>query len=66
MKRTTVKCNVSSCHYWGEGEVCEAPAILVANRMQGSPYSDASGALGRHQQAHTSEETVCETFRPRD
>ncbi len=26
---TDVKCNVSSCHYWGSGNICKANSILV-------------------------------------
>jgi len=26
---TEVKCKVSSCHYWGQGDVCEADTILI-------------------------------------
>jgi hypothetical protein len=26
---TEVKCKVSSCHYWGQGDICEADTILI-------------------------------------
>lgn len=26
---TEVKCKVSSCHYWRQGDVCEADTILI-------------------------------------
>lgn len=30
---TNVKCNVRSCHYWGNGNVCTADTITVDNNV---------------------------------
>lgn len=49
-KCSTIKCNVTECHY-NSNVMCDAPMIQV-NRTQTS-------------QAGTSEETQCETFKPK-
>lgn len=49
-KCSTIKCSVTECQY-NKDVMCDAPMIQV-NRTGGS-------------QAGTSEETQCETFRPK-
>lgn len=74
---TQVKCKVSSCHYWGHGDICEADSILVDyNRNQSFRMEvgslDTDRTTGRSpsgtgaEKATTSEETLCKTFRPKD
>lgn len=58
-----VKCSVRNCHYWGEGQVCEADEIEVAVTGSAGARMDA-GRMGDTAADH-SEETCCVTFRPR-
>jgi hypothetical protein len=74
---TDVKCKVSSCHYWGHGDICEADSILVdynkdhSFRMEIGSLDTGQGA-GRSsattgsEKATKSEETLCKTFRPKE
>ncbi|MHB8928492.1 MAG: DUF1540 domain-containing protein [Bacillota bacterium] len=59
-----VKCSVPSCHYWGQGDRCEANSIYVVNAGGGSA-SMAAGTIGRKEQAQSSDETACKTFKPK-
>ncbi len=45
-----VLCEVNNCKYWGQGNKCEADAIYVVSQ--------------KGNQASTSEETDCKTFKP--
>lgn len=74
---TDVKCKVSSCHYWGHGDICQADSILVDyNRNQSFRMEvgslDTEGthnrptAEGASEKATRSEETLCKTFRPKE
>lgn len=42
---TEVKCRVRSCHYWGNGDVCEADKIEVDNAV-GAKTTMEVGELG--------------------
>lgn len=46
-----VMCEVDSCTYWGNGNLCQADQIYVVNQ--------------REEEAETSEETDCHTFEPK-
>ncbi|MCL4425188.1 MAG: DUF1540 domain-containing protein [Firmicutes bacterium] len=59
---TDVGCNVSSCTYWGKGDSCTASRIEVQSNFRGSAYMEA-GTLGGANQAKTSSETACKTFK---
>jgi len=59
---TDVACSVSSCAYWGSGDVCTASRIEVQNNFRGSAYMEA-GTIGGKTQAKTSSETACKTFK---
>ncbi|MGI5854163.1 MAG: DUF1540 domain-containing protein [Bacillota bacterium] len=64
---TSVKCSVSSCHYWGTNNVCEASEINVRNNFHdGSSMSTGMeiGEIGKNDEAGKSSETMCETFKP--
>jgi len=61
---TDVKCSVSSCHYWGQGDRCEANSIHVVDSVHNGT-SLTAGTMGRSPQAQTSDETACRTFKPR-
>ncbi|WP_349407841.1 DUF1540 domain-containing protein [Pseudalkalibacillus sp. SCS-8] len=67
----TVKCNVANCTYWGEGNNCQADAILVEIDQHANEDYDmsvtssiAEEALHRDQARHSAE-TCCHTFRPK-
>lgn len=67
-KDTNVKCSVSNCHFWGEGNKCRAEAIAIDIDAHASrwleEYADELG--GSHQDcAATSSVTCCQTFRPK-
>ena len=62
-----VRCTVSNCHYWSDGNVCAAEAILVIS-------DEALPRIGKHDEeigeigqtpARVSKETCCYTFRPK-
>ncbi|MHB0885275.1 MAG: DUF1540 domain-containing protein [Bacillota bacterium] len=60
-----VKCSVSSCNYWGKGNRCEADSIHVVNSVGGGGPRMEAGTMGRSEQAGTSAETACKTFKPK-
>ncbi len=63
-----IKCYVDSCEYWGHGNKCMADEIEVDNMHRTRPGKGDMelGQLGAgHGEARKSEETCCETFRPR-
>lgn len=88
---TKVRCKVSSCHYWGAGEVCNADSISVNNNIFDDmgiedEYADEMSyafdtevgyEVGMENNrnmlqgfkneiiADTSQQTQCETMRPR-
>ncbi|TLS36289.1 DUF1540 domain-containing protein [Pseudalkalibacillus caeni] len=63
----TVKCNVSNCNYWAEGNNCSADAILVEIDSHAEhPYKIQGGELegeAKHKdEADKTAETCCHTF----
>lgn len=64
-----VKCNVSNCTYWGEGNNCVADAILVEIDKHANMSVDMSadgslhGDAAHKDAAHDTAETCCHTFR---
>ncbi len=74
---TDVKCKVSSCHYWGHGDICQADSIMVdynhrqtfGMEMGSLDLDDRTGkssVTANTGNATKSEETLCKTFRPKD
>ncbi|WP_257345983.1 DUF1540 domain-containing protein [Pseudalkalibacillus decolorationis] len=67
----TVKCNVSNCTYWAEGNNCHADAILVeidghANEEYNmSSDGDLLGEASHKDKAEDVAQTCCHTFRPK-
>jgi hypothetical protein len=63
-----VKCNVSNCTYWDEGNNCVAESILVEIDKHANHSYDMSGdgsLLGEaahKDHAHATAETCCHTF----
>jgi hypothetical protein len=64
----TVRCTVSNCEYWGQGNYCTADQILITAPMSPLPAVDKHGA-GAEQLKPTpireGEDTLCYTFEPR-
>ncbi|MCF6095008.1 DUF1540 domain-containing protein [Microaerobacter geothermalis] len=65
-----VKCSVSNCEYWGQGNNCVAPAIMVEiDRHANATYNEEFANIGvetSHQDMATSSaDTCCHTFKPR-
>lgn len=64
-----VNCSVSECYFWKQSNLCGAQSIWV--RKASAPLSDermdASGEFLAPSQAgpFTSEDTCCQTFKPR-
>lgn len=62
-----VRCTVSNCHYWDDGNVCAAEAILVISDdavTRIGKHDEEIGEIG-HTPARVSKETCCYTFRPK-
>ena len=49
-REVEVLCEVSNCHYWGQGNLCNADAIYVVSH--------------KGHEASNSKETDCKTFEP--
>ncbi|WP_232700121.1 DUF1540 domain-containing protein [Brevibacillus daliensis] len=66
-----VKCSVSNCTYWGQGNNCVAKAIMVeidahAKAKYNAEFAGEIAYDTSHQdQATTSRETCCHTFKPK-
>lgn len=65
-----VKCSVSDCYFYKEGNNCGAPAIMIEVDKHSTVNEEFSNELGiqtEHvDQASTSKNTCCRTFRPRN
>lgn len=63
-----VKCTVSNCNFWDEGNLCGADSIQVEIDKHSSKISDTEFAIlgeEHHDQAAHSSTTCCYTFKPR-
>lgn len=69
MPQVEVKCSVSNCSFWGRGNNCQAPAIMVDLDPHANYNAEMGNELGidtEHQDlAAESAETCCRTFRPK-
>lgn len=69
MPQIEVKCSVSNCSFWGKGNNCQAPAIMVDIDQHADYSAEMANELGidtQHQdQASNSQATCCRTFKPR-
>lgn len=64
-----VKCTVSNCTFWDEGNQCGADAIQVEIDKHATKFFDTEFAvLGEDHQdkASSSSTTCCETFKPKN
>ncbi|HOP74331.1 MAG TPA: DUF1540 domain-containing protein [Bacillota bacterium] len=63
-----IYCNIHNCHYWSEGNQCDASEIMVtadAFASQAPDHMDASDHIEFPQmQANQCMETCCKTFVP--
>jgi len=63
-----VKCSVSNCEYWVQGNSCSADEIMVeidAHANANYKTEFASENTGHQDQATKSSETCCLTFEPK-
>ncbi|GAB7388926.1 DUF1540 domain-containing protein [Bacillaceae bacterium] len=66
-----VKCSVANCVYWGQGNECTAPAIMVEvdRHARHNFNTEIAGEVGfseEHQDYATdSSATCCHTFKPK-
>ncbi|MEW9668748.1 DUF1540 domain-containing protein [Ammoniphilus sp. 3BR4] len=69
MPNIEVKCSVANCSYWGKGNNCQAPAIMVDLDQHADYNAEMGNELGidtEHQDhAPTSAATCCRTFKPK-
>ncbi|RXT13519.1 DUF1540 domain-containing protein [Ammoniphilus sp. CFH 90114] len=67
MPAVEVKCSVSNCTYWGQGNNCVAPAIMVEvdrHADYNTEMADEMGIQTEHKdRATNSAETCCRTFK---
>ncbi|CAH0119597.1 MULTISPECIES: DUF1540 domain-containing protein [unclassified Paenibacillus] len=68
--KPVVKCSVANCAYWGEGNNCNADAIMIdIDEHAGAKYkAEFAGETfdTEHQDyASKSSETCCHTFKPK-
>ncbi|KAB2440492.1 DUF1540 domain-containing protein [Bacillus luti] len=67
-----VKCSVSNCSFWGQGNFCQASSIVVQpDAQEAGPNTNDSytGAVLTNETLEssvtTSVETCCHTFKPK-
>ncbi|MEY8350054.1 DUF1540 domain-containing protein [Bacillus cereus] len=67
-----VRCSVSNCSFWGQGNFCQATSIFVQPDDQNTNQSDndsytnsALTGATLESSATTSVETCCQTFQPK-
>nr|WP_134704311.1 DUF1540 domain-containing protein [Ammoniphilus sp. YIM 78166] len=69
MPNVEVKCSVSNCSYYAEGNNCAAPAIMVEVDRHAHYNEEMGNELGiqteHKDRATNSAETCCRTFRPK-
>lgn len=61
----TIRCTVSSCHFWDDGNYCGADEILVEPNPRKRSAEMEAASLGDMGEPEDSRETMCKTFRPR-
>lgn len=62
-----VRCTVSDCTYWDEGNRCAAEVIWITlDKLAGRHDMEASDLEATQTPAKRSVDTSCSTFKPRD
>lgn len=67
MANQQILCSVNSCYYYGSGDVCKASKIMVQNNhgtLGNNNTRMEVGSIGG--EAGTSNQTLCNTFIPKD
>jgi len=61
-----IHCSVDSCHYWKQGNLCDAQEIMVTSDAMGSTLPDRTDATNYQAfgstPVNTCMETCCKTF----
>ena len=61
-----IHCSVNSCHYWKQGNVCDAQEIMVTSDAMGDSLPDSTDATSHRvfgtTPVNTCMETCCKTF----
>jgi hypothetical protein len=65
-----VKCSVSNCEYWKQGNNCSANAIMIdvdkhANATYHAEFAGESFDSEHQDSASSSRNTCCHTFKPK-
>ncbi len=61
-----IKCTVSNCEYWDQGNVCSAAQVLItAGGTQGKDPEGANAALVERTPIGVAQDCFCLTFRAR-
>lgn len=58
-----INCQVHSCTYHGKDDICQADSIMVKNNSH-QGFEMEIGVIGGEDEAGTSAQTMCETFKP--
>ncbi|GAB6138555.1 DUF1540 domain-containing protein [Halanaerobaculum tunisiense] len=58
-----IACNVKNCHYWGQGNVCQADKIQVSNIDYSTDME--AGSFNQPAPSSNSHETQCVSFKPK-
>ncbi|MGI5839192.1 MAG: DUF1540 domain-containing protein [bacterium] len=65
-----IHCSVNSCHYWKQGNICDAQEIMVTSDALGSSLSDSIDAPSYQTfgstPVNTCMDTCCKTFVAKD
>ncbi|MFC0216313.1 DUF1540 domain-containing protein [Paenibacillus chartarius] len=70
MPKPLVKCSVSNCTFWNEGNKCGADAIMIdvdahAKVDYNAEFAGESFDSAHQDTANTSSTTCCHTFKPK-
>jgi uncharacterized protein involved in tolerance to divalent cations len=61
-----IKCSISNCHYWAQGNVCQATEILITSDTMAKNLANIVDAPYANQITETpvskSQESCCKTF----
>ncbi len=66
MPNVEVKCSVTNCTFHAVGNVCGAEKITIDMDYESkydTEFSEELGLAGQHEEANTSADTCCKTFK---
>ena len=66
-----VKCSVSNCYFWAQGNKCDANSILIeidkhARASLNEEFAGENLGAGHKDAAPDSKATCCHTFKPKE